>query len=121
MAENPTVASWSSDRAQKGDVMRQVQVIPEEGFRLYSALVKREADLKGRGLGTWRRSGKKVRDRAKWIHSRYPGWVKIARGMGEVVQIEVHSEVEWQLLDAILGFLDRHFSDEVRSIHIYYY
>jgi len=101
--------------------MRQVQVISEEGFRLYSALVRKEADLKSRGLGTWRRSGKKVRDQAKWTHSRYPGWVKIARGMGEVVQIEVHSEVEWQLLDAILGFLDRHFADEIRSIHIYYY
>jgi len=101
--------------------MRQVHVISEEGFRLYSALVRKEADLKSRGLGTWRRSGKKVRDRAKWTHSRYPGWVKIARGMGEVVQIEVHSEVEWQLLDAILGFLDRHFAEEIRSIHIYYY
>ncbi len=101
--------------------MRQVQIIPEEGFRLYSALVRKEADIRSRGLGTWRRSGKKVRDRARWDHSRYPGWIKIARGMGEVVQIEVHSDVEWQLLDSILGFVDRHFADEIRSIHIFYY
>ncbi len=100
--------------------MRQVQVIPKDGFRLYGELVRKEADLARRDLGTWRRSGKKVRDRAKWLHSRYPGYVKLARGMSETVQIEVHSEVEWQLLDAILGFLDRHFGEEIRSIHIFY-
>ena len=108
-------------RFEKGNAMRRVHIIPEEEFRLYSALVRKEADLKHRRLGTWRRSGKKVRDRARWTHTRYPGWIKIARGMGEVVQIEVHSEVEWQLLDSILGFLDRHFADEIRSIHIFYH
>lgn len=101
--------------------MRRVQIIPDGDCRLYSALVRKEAELKRRGLGTWRRSGKKVRDRARWVHSRYPGWIKIARGMGEVVQIEVHSEVEWQLLDSILGFLDRHFSGEIGSVHIFYH
>ncbi|MFQ5705246.1 MAG: hypothetical protein ACE5HT_14650 [Gemmatimonadales bacterium] len=100
--------------------MRHVQVIPRQAFNLYGELVRKEADLRRRSLGTWRRSGKKTRDRARWIHSRYSGYIKIARGMGEVVQIEVRSDVEWQLLDAILGFLDRHFGDEISSIHIFY-
>jgi hypothetical protein len=25
------------------------------------------------------------------------------------------------LLDSILGFLDRHFADEIRSVHIFYH
>ena len=43
--------------------------------------------------------------------------------MGEVVGIEVHPKkdiAEWQLLQAILGFIDRHFADEVRAINIQY-
>ena len=27
---------------------------------------------------------------------------------------------EWQLLQAILGFIDRHFADEIRAINIQY-
>ena len=37
--------------------------------------------------------------------------------------IEVRSkkpDVEWQLMQAILGFLDRHFSDNIRTILIHY-
>lgn len=100
--------------------MRLVQVIPREEYNLYAELVRKEADLRRRDLGTWRRSGKKTRDRARWVHSRYPGYVKIARGMGEVVQLEIKSDVEWQLLDSILGFLDRHFGEDISSIHIFY-
>ncbi len=60
------------------------------------------------------------KDRTKWTHTRYPGYVKIARGMGELVQLEVQADVEWQLVDSILGFLDRHFGEDIQSIHIFY-
>jgi hypothetical protein len=103
--------------------MRQVQIIPKGGFRLYGAIVAKEVELAKKNRGTFHRSAAKQKNRAKWSHSNYPGWIRIARGMGEVVMIEVHSKkegAEWQLLQAILGFLDRHFSDKVRTIHIHY-
>lgn len=103
--------------------MRQVQIIPEGGFRLYGAMVAKEAELAHRNKGTFRRSAAKVKNKARWSHSSYSGWVRIARGMGEVVMIEVQSKkegTEWQLLHAILGFVDRHFAPNVRSIHIQY-
>ncbi len=99
--------------------MRLVQVIPREEYNLYAELVRKEADLRRRDLGTWRRRGKKTRDRARWVHSRYPGYVKIAKGMGEVVQLEIKSDAGWQLLDAILGFLDRHLGADISSIHFF--
>ncbi len=100
--------------------MTQLHVIPIDGFNLYAALTKKETELRRRDIGTWRRSGRRVKDRTKWTHTRYPGYVKIARGMGELVQLEVQADVEWQLVDSILGFLDRHFGEDIQSIHIFY-
>jgi hypothetical protein len=107
----------------KEGTMRQVQIIPENGFRLYGAMVAKEVELAHKRKGTFRRSAPKEKDKAKWRHSSYSGWIRIARGMGEVVMIEVQSKKEgseWQLLHAILGFIDRHFASSVRSIHIQY-
>lgn len=103
--------------------MRQVQVVPNGGFRLYGAIVAKEVELAKKNRGTFHRSAAKEKDKAKWSHSNYPGWIRIARGMGEVVLIEVRSKkpgVEWQLMQAILGFLDRHFSDNIGTILIHY-
>ncbi len=103
--------------------MRQVQVIPEAGFRLYGAMVAKEAALSRKNQGTFRRSAPRGKNRARWNHLRYPGWIKLRRGTGEEVQIEVRSKrggSEWQLLQAILGFVDRHFGERLRAIHIQY-
>src|SRR5271157_4516712 len=103
--------------------MRQIQIIPEKRFRLYGAIVAKEVELHRMNRGTFRRSGAKQKNKAKWSHSSYPGWIWIARGMGEVVIVEVHSKAgaEWQLLQAILGFLDRHFAKRIRSLSIHYF
>lgn len=103
--------------------MRRVQVIPKGGFRLYGAMVSKELELARRKTGTFRRSGRKQKRRAKWTHSAYPGWVRLARGTDEVVEIVVKSvkkEADWQLLHAILGFVDRHFGKKIRAINIQY-
>ena len=102
--------------------MRQLQVIPKSRYPLFSALLKKESELRRRKTGTFRSQSKK-KGRAKWIHSRYPGWIYLTQGMGEVVGLEVHPKkdvAEWELLKAILGFLDRHFADEIRAINIQY-
>ena len=103
---------------------RLIQIIPTEGFRLFGAIVKKEVELCRKGKGTFYRSGAKERDRAKWSHSTYKGWIKLERTTGEVVAAEVKSlqkgGYEWQLLHAFVGFLDRHFGDRIGAINIQY-
>ena len=102
--------------------MRRVQVIPRGAYRLFAALVAEEARLARKGKGTFRRRGRTGKHRARWVHTRFAGRLELKRGEGEVVEIKVKSKpgVEWQLLGAILGFIDRHFAPRVRAIDIQY-
>jgi hypothetical protein len=103
---------------------RLLQIIPSDGQRLYGAIVKKEVELYKKNRGTFYRSGTKQRDRAKWAHQKYKGWINLSRGVGEVVTAEVQSKStqddEWQILHAFLGWLDRHFSDQIKAINIQY-
>jgi len=102
--------------------MKVIQIVPRTKTRLYSALVKKEAEIARRGLGTFVRSGHRVRNSAKWRHKRFKGWVKLGRGLSEIVTAEVHTQSadqDWQLLSAFLGFVDRHFGDKVLVITIH--
>jgi len=102
--------------------MKRLQIIPQEGFNLYGALIKREVEHRRRARGTFHRSGAKKKDQATWAHDRYLGRVKLERGMGEIVLAEVRTkadpEQESRLLGAMLGFLDRHFREHVEAINI---
>jgi len=102
--------------------MRRVQVIPRGNYRLFDALVAEEARLARKEKGTFRRRGRKSKQRAQWVHTRFAGRLDLKREGGEVVEVKVRSKpgVEWQLLRAILGFIDRHFAAKVRAIHIQY-
>ena len=106
--------------------MKFLQIVPREGERLYGAMVKKGGDLVRKRKGTFYRAGARARDRSKWRHRRYGGWVNIGRGLGELVIAEVHGKPngaetdEWQLLSAFLGFLDRHFGEQIVAINIQY-
>lgn len=102
--------------------MRRVQVIPRPGFRLYDALVAEEARLARKQKGTFRRRGPKRKNSAQWFHVRYPGQLTLKREAEEVVEIRLRSKqgAEWQLLGAIVGFIDRIFGPKVRAINIEY-
>jgi hypothetical protein len=101
-----------------------MQIVPNEGFRLFGAMVKKEVDLSKRNQGTFYRSGAKEKDRAKWSHKRFKGWIKLERGSGEVVVAEIISRTQgddaWQLFHAFLGWVDRHFGQQVSAINIQY-
>jgi hypothetical protein len=59
----------------------------------------------------------------KWRHIRYPGWVRFYGGYGNILDVEVRSRVknaEWQVLQAFVGFIDRHFSERIRAVNIQY-
>jgi hypothetical protein len=103
--------------------MKLVQIIPSEQNRLYGAMVKKEAEIRRKNLGTFRRAGRKKLDEAKWRHTKYNGWVNLRRGLSEVVTVEVKTlaaDDDWQLLSAFLGWVDRHFSDQVLAVNIQY-
>ena len=104
--------------------MRLIQIIPRDGYRLYGALVKKEIELHKKHKGTFYRSGAKTHNGAKWSHKSYGGWIWLERSLGEVVIAELRSKAsnsdEWQLFHAFLGFLDRHFAEQIKAINIQY-
>lgn len=98
-------------------------MVPANGANLYGNMIAKEIELARRNTGTLHRSGPKLRDRSRWAHSSYPGWINLARSIGGVICVEVKSkkaDAEWQLLQSFLGFLDRHFSNDIQSINIQY-
>jgi len=103
--------------------MKIVQIVSRQDLRLYAALVKKEADIRKKGLGTFYRAAAKKRNSTKWRHKAYRGWINLERGLSEVVLGQIHGsapEQEWQNLSAFLGFVDRHFDDRILAITIHY-
>jgi hypothetical protein len=57
------------------------------------------------------------------VHKTYGGWINWDEASGGVIVAEVRSKVpnsEWQLLQAFVGYLDRHFGKNIDSITITY-
>jgi hypothetical protein len=99
-----------------------MQIVPNEDFRLFGAMVKKEIELSQKNQGTFYRSGSKVKNKAKWSHKSYRGWIKLQRGNGEIVIAEILSKADqdWQLFHAFLGWVDRHFGEKVAAINVQY-
>ena len=99
--------------------MKLVQITPLERRRLYSAMVKKEAEIRKRRAGAFSRVGVKRSNRSKWKHIRFKGWINLERGQSEIVTAKVNSP-DWQLLAAFVGWIDRHFADQVQTVNIEY-
>lgn len=104
--------------------MKRIQIVPQQGFNLYGAMVQNEVEQSEKKLGTFYRSGPKERNRAKWPHVKHNGWVKLQRGSGGLVNAEIRTRVtdgrDWELFHAFIGYVDRHFGDELASINVQY-
>jgi len=104
--------------------MKQIEIIPKAGFNLYGSLIRREIEHRQKARGTFYRVGARKKNEATWHHKQHPGWVKIARGMGGVVLAEIrtkaHPHREWPIFQAFLGFLDRHFGENLAAINVQY-
>ena len=61
-------------------------------------------------------------------HGAAPPWpthdlTPDAEAAGGLLVAEIHTKVkdhEWQLMDAFIGYLDRHLGEQIESISIYY-
>jgi len=98
--------------------MKQVQIVPLANDKptLKTLLSDTERRLRG-GRTTFKR--KKA---GKWVHVRYSGWISWDLAKGGVIEAKVHAKEgsEWQLLQAFIGYVDRHIGQYVQSINIIY-
>jgi hypothetical protein len=104
--------------------MKIVEITPRRKSSLYNHLVKREADIRKGGRGTFARKGPKRAGATTWNHKRFKGSVSLSREEEELVRAKVSSrtpEDEGGLLKAFLGFVDRHFGPQVATITIHYH
>jgi hypothetical protein len=103
--------------------MIKLTVTPQHDHNIYSLLIKKELALRQSNQGTLHASGPKKKLEAKWTHATYKGWIRFQQSLAGVLVAVVQSKdasAEWQLLTSFIGFLDRHFRDEISSITLQY-
>lgn len=103
--------------------MKRIEIVPLAGTRLYDALIRKEADIRAAGRGTFFRAGPARKNSATWKHKAYPGQVALSRSPSQSIAARIRTanrSREWQMLSAFLGFVDRHFGDNIASITILY-
>jgi hypothetical protein len=104
--------------------MKLVEITPREKSPIYSALVKREAAIRKNGRGTFSRKGPVRAGAATWSHKKFKGSVSLKREGAELVKAKIRAgnpEDEVGLLKAFLGFVERHFGDQLDTITIHYH
>jgi len=103
--------------------MKLLQIVPREGMRLYGAIIKKQAEIRRSGRGTFSRAKARRRKATRWTHVRYKGSVNLEPGLSEAVEVAISSPErgdEARLLSSFLGWLDRHFGEQLSSINIQY-
>jgi hypothetical protein len=104
-------------------VMKLLEVLSRDGSRLYGAMIRKQAEIRRNGRGTFLRAKARRRNAARWTHLRYKGSVNFEPGSSETVEIAIQSPDhadEARLLSSLLGWLDRHFGKQLLSIKIEY-
>ena len=99
--------------------MKVVQIVPLGRTRLYGAMTKKQGEISKLRLGAFSRVGGKLANKARWKHVRFKGWISLKREKSEIVTAKVNSG-DWQLLSAFVGWVDRHFADEIQAVNIRY-
>jgi hypothetical protein len=103
----------------KGGPMKIIQIIPLSNDKptLKTLLKDTERGLRGRGT-TFKRQRE-----GRWVHVRYHGWINWDLAKGGIIVAKVQSKkphTEWQLLQAFIGYVDRHIGEYIQSINIIY-
>lgn len=101
-------------------LMITLTITPKGDNDVYSLLTQKEKSLRG-GNTTLMRHGPKRKDKEKWVHASYKGWIQFQRCLGGVVVAQVKSrdpEATWQLLTSFIGYVERHFRGQIASINL---
>ena len=103
--------------------MKSLDIVPRRGAGLFGAIVRKQADIRKNGRGTFVRAGGKARSAARWTHVRYKGSLDLRPGDADAVSVKIKSSDhgdEARLLSSFLGWLDRHFGNQISSVNIQY-
>ncbi len=103
--------------------MKMLQIEPRDGTHLYGAMIKKQAEIRRGGRGTFSRAGAKRSNATKWTHVRYKGSIELKPGEADAVSARIRSPDrgdEARLLSSFLGWLDRHFGKQISSVNIQY-
>jgi hypothetical protein len=103
--------------------MKTIQIVPRASMRLYGAITRRQAEIRKGGRGTFSRVGARRANAARWSHIRYRGSITLKAGASDAVTAEIRSPErgdEARLMSSFLGWLDRHFGDDIASVNIQY-
>jgi hypothetical protein len=109
--------------ANRGLAMKMLQIVPSDRTRLYAAMIKKQADIRRSGRGTFSRAGAQRRGGVKWTHVRYKGSINLQPSGSEAVEAVIRSPDrgdDARLLSSFLGWLDRHFGEHLASVDIKY-
>lgn len=99
--------------------MKILQVIPKSGIKTKLKTLLKATERSLRGPHT---TFNRVRE-GRWKHVKYPGWVHWDAAPGNLLVAEIHTKVkdhEWQMLQAFIGYLDRHLGEDIESISVHY-
>jgi hypothetical protein len=119
----PDVRCWSDRQRIMGLTMKLLQIIPRGGTHLYGAMIRKQAEIRRSGRGTFLRARARKHKAAKWTHVRYRGSIDLEPGPSQEVEAAVKSSDrgdEARLLSSFLGWLDRHFGEHLSSVKIEY-
>ena len=100
--------------------MKLVQVVPVRIGRPSLGTLLEDTERRLRGTSTTFIRRRKRR----WVHTKYPGWITWETSKSGLLVAEIRShkhDSEWQLLQAFIGYLNRHLGKDVDSITILYY
>jgi hypothetical protein len=103
--------------------MKSLEIVPSDRTRLYSAMIKKQAEIRRSGRGTFSRASARQRKGVKWTHVRYKGSINLGPGASDGVEAVIKSPDrgdEARLLSSFLGWLDRHFGEHLSSVNIKY-
>jgi hypothetical protein len=103
--------------------MIRITLTPRQKADTFRLLTEKELELRRKKQGTLHKSGPKKAGHVKWVHRSYPGWIRLQRSLGGVTVALIQSKREGgenQLLASFVGFVDRHFHDQVSGITISY-
>src|SRR6516162_9144702 len=95
------------------------QSIPKAGIdsKLKTLLKNTERQLRGPHTTFEREKD------GRWKHVKYPGWIQWDDAPGGLLIAEIRTKVqdhEWQIMEAFIGYLDRHLGEQIDSISVYY-
>ena len=102
--------------------MKALQVVPrvsekKKAPKLKTLLIEKERELRGSRTTFYRKGAGRLG------HKKYRGWIHWDETFGGILVAEIRSkapQTEWQLLQAFVGYLDRHFAEHIESVTIHY-